>query len=104
MIYQNPFGKRKIRQPEKEKVYYMTKIQAHLFVKYGLTPREREIAEAVYNKQTNQEIADKFIVTQKCIKFHLTNTFKKMRVQDRKALCKEIDHFIKFNKVRAASA
>lgn len=48
-----------------------------------LTPRELEIAEAVSSGMKNKVIAERFGVTERTVKAHLSNIFQKLGVQDR---------------------
>ena len=49
----------------------------------ALTGREREIAELVTDRKTNQEIADQLFLTVKTIETHLRNVFRKLGVSSR---------------------
>lgn len=49
----------------------------------GLSRREAEVAIIVYEGISNKEIADRLFVTDKAIKFHLTNIYRKLRVKQR---------------------
>ena len=51
-----------------------------------LTPREREIAQAVASGAHNKEIARQFGLAERTIKAHLTNIFGKLGVRDRLGL------------------
>jgi len=51
-----------------------------------LTPREREIALTVAKGQSNKVVAKQYGVSERTVKAHLTNIFKKLNVQDRVAL------------------
>jgi DNA-binding CsgD family transcriptional regulator len=42
----------------------------------GLSHREAEVVELVAQGLSNKEVADKLFVTEKTIKFHLTNIYK----------------------------
>lgn len=48
-----------------------------------LTPRELEILEHVARGETNREIAQKLYISEKTVKNHLTNIFRKIEVEDR---------------------
>jgi len=55
-----------------------------LFAKHGLSPGEYRVAELFCNKGlTNKEIGDLLFVTEKTVKFHFTNIFKKCKVKSR---------------------
>ncbi|MBE8162573.1 MAG: response regulator transcription factor [Bdellovibrionaceae bacterium] len=58
----------------------------NILVKNGLSPRESEVGELVTQGLSNKEIADRLFVTEKTIKFHLTNIYKKMQVKSRSQL------------------
>jgi len=50
---------------------------------FGLTTRERQIVSAVVNAYQNKEIAQKFAISEKTVKHHLTNIFNKVGVSNR---------------------
>lgn len=52
----------------------------------GLSRREVDVAEWVVKGLSNKEIAEKLFVTEKTIKFHLTNIYKKMSLKSRARL------------------
>jgi DNA-binding NarL/FixJ family response regulator len=55
-------------------------------VRKNLTTREAEVTELVSKGLSNREIANQLFVTEKTIKFHLTNIYKKMNVKSRAQL------------------
>ena len=50
---------------------------------FGLTARERQIVSAVANAYQNKDIAEKFAISEKTVKHHLTNIFTKVGVSSR---------------------
>lgn len=52
----------------------------------GLSNREAEVAIAVTKGLSNHEVANHLFVTQKTIKFHLTNIYKKLDIKSRAQL------------------
>src|SRR5580658_7593655 len=52
----------------------------------GLSHREAEVAELVTKGLSNKEVAGQLFVTEKTVKFHLTNIYKKMAVKSRAQL------------------
>ena len=56
----------------------------------GLSRREIEVVSQVVKGQTNQKCANALFVTEKTIKFHLTNIFQKMELRNRQALILEV--------------
>jgi two-component system nitrate/nitrite response regulator NarL len=50
---------------------------------FGLTPRELEIVSTVINGYVNTDIAQKFSISVKTVKHHLTNIFDKLGVGNR---------------------
>lgn len=52
----------------------------------GLSHREAEVAELVSKGLSNKEVANQLFVTEKTVKFHLTNIYKKMAVKSRAQL------------------
>jgi DNA-binding NarL/FixJ family response regulator len=65
----------------------MDTFRAHLTVThgrpFGLTPREREITNAVTTGFTNKEIARRFSLSEETVKHHLTKIFGKVNVANR---------------------
>lgn len=49
----------------------------------SLTRREREILETVAEGCSNREVAKRFFVTEQTVKFHLSNLYKKLNVNNR---------------------
>lgn len=52
----------------------------------GLSNRESEVAALVATGLSNKEVADRLFVTEKTVKFHLTNIYKKMNIRSRTQL------------------
>jgi DNA-binding CsgD family transcriptional regulator len=52
----------------------------------GLTNRETEISYLTSIGLTNREIGNQLFVTEKTVKFHLTNVYKKLNVKSRAQL------------------
>jgi DNA-binding CsgD family transcriptional regulator len=57
-----------------------------IYIRHGLSKREAEVAELVSKGHSNKEVADKLFVTEKTIKFHLTNIYRKMNLSSRTQL------------------
>lgn len=55
-------------------------------VQKGLSHREADVAVAVSKGASNKDVAQALFVTEKTIKFHLTNVYKKMGVKSRSQL------------------
>jgi DNA-binding CsgD family transcriptional regulator len=55
-------------------------------VQKGLSNRESEIAIYVSKGLSNLEIANQLFITEKSVKFHLTNTYRKLNVKSRAQL------------------
>jgi len=51
--------------------------------KVRLTPREVEILECIARGIHNKEIASRLFISEKTVKNHITNIFKKLQVEDR---------------------
>ncbi len=51
--------------------------------RYGLTPREQQMVEAIVEGSSNREIAQKFAVREDTVKHHLTSIFSKLGVTTR---------------------
>jgi DNA-binding NarL/FixJ family response regulator len=50
---------------------------------FGLTPRELDIISAIAAGETNRDIAVRFAISAKTVKYHLTNAFAKLGVSNR---------------------
>ena len=57
-----------------------------VLIQRGLSNRESEVAELVTKGMSNKEVANQLFVTEKTVKFHLTNIYKKMNVKSRAQL------------------
>lgn len=57
-----------------------------ILIQKGLSNRESEVAELVTKGLSNKEVANQLFVTEKTVKFHLTNIYKKMQVKSRAQL------------------
>jgi len=57
-----------------------------VLIQKGLSNREAEVAELVSRGLSNKEVANQLFVTEKTVKFHLTNIYKKMNVKSRAQL------------------
>lgn len=58
----------------------------NLFIKNGITKREKEIIEAICAGMTNQEIADRLFITLQTVKDHTHRIYLKMDVKNRMQL------------------
>lgn len=75
-----------------------------IYIKNGLSKREAEVAELVSTGLSNKEVADKLFVTEKTIKFHLTNIYRKMNISSRTQLIVWSLPYMGFNDGRNAAA
>ena len=57
-----------------------------ILIKEGLSNREAEVADLVIQGLSNKDVANRLFVTEKTVKFHLTNIYKKMNVKSRAQL------------------
>ncbi|GAA0859786.1 helix-turn-helix transcriptional regulator [Aliiglaciecola litoralis] len=51
-----------------------------------LSKREAQVANKVCSGLSNRSIADQLFISERTVKFHCTNIFKKMAVRNRKML------------------
>lgn len=58
----------------------------NVLIQKGLSNREAQIADLVSRGLSNKEIANQFFVTEKTVKFHLTNIYKKLNLKSRAQL------------------
>jgi DNA-binding CsgD family transcriptional regulator len=49
----------------------------------GLTPREKEVLALIATGMTNAEIAEQLFISPHTVKNHVTNIYKKIKVEDR---------------------
>lgn len=61
------------------------------------TPREIEVLQLVIEGHPTKYIADKLCITEKTVKFHLTNSYKSLKVKGRAEL---IATFLKLSGVK----
>ncbi len=55
---------------------------------FGLTRRERELLELIYQGKSNKEIADRLFLSESTVKTHIYNIFRKMDIKNRvEAVC-----------------
>ena len=54
-------------------------------MQHGLTPRELEVLRLVAEGRTNRAIANEFVLSERTVERHITNTFAKLRVSTRAA-------------------
>jgi DNA-binding CsgD family transcriptional regulator len=59
---------------------------AFLIKSYGLTVREVEVVNQIAEGHSNKVAADNLCVTEKTVKFHLTNIYRKIGVVSRSKL------------------
>lgn len=72
----------KCGQPDEEIAW------SHLAENYRLTKREVEVLRKVYEGETNGEIAEEFFISERTVKAHIHNIFKKMQIKNRmEAFC-----------------
>lgn len=55
-------------------------------IKKGLSNRETEVVSLVVRGLSNKDVAGQLFVTEKTVKFHLTNIYRKMSVKSRAQL------------------
>lgn len=58
----------------------------NVLIQKGLSNREAEVTELCAKGLSNREIAHQLFVTEKTIKFHLQNIYKKMNLKSRAQL------------------
>ena len=49
--------------------------------KFGLSPREREVVTEILNGETRASAAKKLFISERTVKFHIENCYKKMSVR-----------------------
>lgn len=79
----------------------------NILIQKGLSKREAEVVEMVTKGLSNKEVANQLFVTEKTIKFHLTNIYKKMSLKSRAQLivwCMPHQHFLEEEARRSQQA
>lgn len=62
----------------------------------GLSPRETEVGYYLIKGFSNREIGLNLHITVKCVKFHLTNIYKKLKVKNRTQAAIKIHDFTSY--------
>ena len=57
-----------------------------ILLQRGLSHRESEIIDLVARGLTSKQVGDKVFISEKTVKFHITNAYKKLGVKKRAAL------------------
>jgi DNA-binding CsgD family transcriptional regulator len=65
-----------------------------IFLKYGISNREKEIIHEICKGKTNQQIADDLFISLQTVKDHTYNIFRKVDVKNRVQLTKIFNQFI----------
>lgn len=66
-----------------QKTFYYLLTNAH---EHQFSKRERELTELVVGELSNKEIAERLGITERTVKFHLTQIYKKLGLKNRKQL------------------
>lgn len=69
-----------------------------------LTKRERDVALAVLEGNSNKAVAEICHITERTVKAHLTQIFKKLQVKDRVALVIYLNQFHSLKQAKASTA
>jgi DNA-binding CsgD family transcriptional regulator len=64
---------------------------AHVFARYGVTKRERQIVQKICLGKTNQQIADELFISLQTVKDHTHRIYSKLGVKSRMQLVQLID-------------
>lgn len=68
------------------KLWRVARMLRNVLVKKGLSSREVEVALLITKGYSNKKISKVLYVTEKTIKFHLTNIYRKLSVKSRSQL------------------
>lgn len=63
---------------------------ASVRLRLSLTARESQVLQLLIRRLSNREIAQVLNVAERTVKFHVSNIFEKLQVQDRKAVLKAL--------------
>ena len=61
-------------------------VNHQLFPHLSLTGRENQILQFTVRRFSNQEIADALGITERTVRFHISNIFRKLQIEDRRGL------------------
>ena len=64
----------------------LTEKLINLLIMKGLSNREAQVANLVSMGLSNKEVANQLFLTEKSVKYHLTNIYRKMNVRSRAQL------------------
>ncbi len=67
-------------------------VRKHMLRHSALTKREQQILELVVRRLSNKEIAEILNVSERTVKFHVSNLFSKLQVHGRRNLIDEFAH------------
>jgi len=71
----------------------ITTEQADIYIKYGISNREKDIIREICKGKTNQQIADDLFISLQTVKDHTYNIFRKVDVKNRVQLSKIFSPF-----------
>ena len=55
-------------------------------INHGMTNGQARVCCAIFNGETSQEAGEALGITEKCVKFHLTNIYREQKLRNRAAL------------------
>jgi ATP/maltotriose-dependent transcriptional regulator MalT len=63
----------------------------HVFTRYGITKRERQIVQKICLGKTNQQVADELFISLQTVKDHTHRIYGKLGVKSRMQLVQRMD-------------
>jgi DNA-binding NarL/FixJ family response regulator len=64
---------------------------------HSLTPRERQVLRLLMQRMTNKEISKALVISERTVKFHVSNVLAKLGIEDRRGLFPKILARIQFD-------
>lgn len=55
----------------------------HIYAKYGITNREKEIIQLIFSGKSNKEIGEILYISVKTVKYHVYNIYRKLKIKNR---------------------
>jgi DNA-binding CsgD family transcriptional regulator len=55
----------------------------HIYSKYGITNREKEIIQLIFSGKGNKEIGEILYISVKTVKYHVYNIYRKLKIKNR---------------------
>lgn len=55
----------------------------HIYTKYGISNREKEIIQLIFAGKSNKEVGEVLFISEKTVKYHIYNIYRKLNIKNR---------------------